>query len=176
MINSLTDLFGYGTLIIHIGLLIFAFLIIFKKDQKITKFLNKYGLLLATFSAWVFSLSSLSLSILLGLEPCTLCWYQRIFLFSVTILLLVIFIKKDTKALIYPYILAVCGALVAIYHYFIQMMSNLNLAGALSTVCSIDSTIDCAINYFIYFNYITISLMSLTSFVLVIIFIKYAKH
>lgn len=51
------------------------------------------------YSAWVISLFGLFLSLFVGeileVEPCNLCWYQRIALFPLTILLGIAAYKQD---------------------------------------------------------------------------------
>ena len=67
-------------------------------------FLQKYTL----YFIWVFAslavLVSLYFSVILHLEPCHLCWYQRIALFPSAILLGIATFRGDQK--IIPYVVA----------------------------------------------------------------------
>lgn len=53
------------------------------------------------FTAWAISLiatsGSLYLSEIMKYEPCILCWYQRIFMYPLVIILAVAIIKKIIK-------------------------------------------------------------------------------
>lgn len=70
--------------------------------------------------AWVVALAS-SLSVLfigevLGQMPCQLCWYQRIFMFPLAIILGVGFWWNDMKVSKYALVLALGGGAIALWH------------------------------------------------------------
>jgi disulfide bond formation protein DsbB len=52
--------------------------------------------------------------------PCVLCWYQRIAMYPLVPLLLVAAIRRDRGAAVYGLVLAVLGAIVALYHYQLE--------------------------------------------------------
>ncbi|HDX9707084.1 TPA: disulfide bond formation protein B, partial [Bacillus thuringiensis] len=62
------------------------------------------------FIAWAVSFiatcGSLYLSEILKFEPCNLCWYQRIFMYPLVILLGVAIIKKDYAVSVYSLIIS----------------------------------------------------------------------
>jgi disulfide bond formation protein DsbB len=79
---------------------------------------------LCLYLAWVIccltTLGSLYLSELKHLEPCSLCWYQRLSLFPLVILLAVALYKNFLK--IFPYVIAfpVMGLLFSGFHIAMQ--------------------------------------------------------
>lgn len=67
------------------------------------------------------SLGSLFFSEVMELPPCTLCWYQRIFMFPLAIVLTVGALTADRGCLRYALPLAIGGWLVAAYHVLLQV-------------------------------------------------------
>ncbi|KAF6544496.1 disulfide bond formation protein B, partial [Bacillus sp. EKM202B] len=65
------------------------------------------------FISWATSFiatsSSLYLSEIMKYEPCTLCWYQRIFMYPLVIILGIAIINKDYKVSTYSLILSIIG-------------------------------------------------------------------
>src|SRR5258705_13166689 len=71
------------------------FLFCRKKQDLITKFIGKYGLFFAFLISLVATLGSLFYSQIAGFTPCDLCWFQRIFMYPLVVLLGLALIKKD---------------------------------------------------------------------------------
>ena len=86
-------------------------------------------------------------------------------------------IRKERKLVIpYALVLAVIGLLIGIYQYFLQLVSMKNLAVDLLVPCSTDvNAISCSSFYDLAFGYITIPFMSFTAFLLIILFLLYAR-
>ena len=72
------------------------------------------------FTAWLVALSatagSLFFSLVMDLVPCVLCWYQRIFLFPLVVVLARALFPLDRGVVRYALPLAALGWLVAAYH------------------------------------------------------------
>ncbi len=72
------------------------------------------------FAAWLLaaaaSLGSLFFSEVMDLPPCSLCWYQRIFMYSLVVVLGVGFFPFDRGVARYGLPLAIGGWLVAVFH------------------------------------------------------------
>lgn len=128
--------------------------------SKIVKLINKNDLLFGLIVAGIATLGSLYLSEIARLAPCRLCWFQRIFMYPQTILFLVAFIKKDKNIFNYTLFLSLVGAIIALYHIYIQRFVTV-------APCNIGES--CTTNFFIYFGYITIPVMSLTAFILILV-------
>lgn len=88
--------------------------------------LKNYGLYLAWTCAALGVLGSLYFSEVKGLEPCHLCWYQRIFLFPLTLILGIGTYQGDSKVVRYTLLLAFFGFLFAIYQVAIQEIPGWN--------------------------------------------------
>lgn len=66
--------------------------------------------------ALVSTLGSLFFSEVMGLPPCVLCWYQRIFMFPLAVTLTVGLLPFDLNSIKYSLPLAIGGWGVAFYH------------------------------------------------------------
>ena len=164
----LQEFLAAGTLLIHILLAVFILSFIYEKitNKKtlidLKSYFQKNSILFSFLIAFIATIASLIYSEIILLVPCNLCWYQRIFIYPLTVMFLTALIKKDSKVRIYALPLAMIGALIALYHYFIQIFQ-------LSSFCDITSTVPCATRYIFEFGYITIPLMSLTAFIIIIL-------
>jgi disulfide bond formation protein DsbB len=63
---------------------------------------------------------SLYYSLVMQYQPCELCWYQRICMYPLSILLLLMALRADNRAARYLFPLPIVGAGVSIYHMLIQ--------------------------------------------------------
>ena len=88
--------------------------------------MNSLRLYFAWLLAFVGMLISLYFSEILNIEPCELCWYQRICLYSLAVILGIAACKG--KNLIIPYVLPVViiGFLFALYQVLIQEIPGFN--------------------------------------------------
>lgn len=75
---------------------------------------------IAWAQAIVGTLVSLYASEILGLIPCVLCWYQRIALYPLAIILGIALWRKDTFVYWYGLPLSIIGAVFALYHSLLQ--------------------------------------------------------
>ena len=70
--------------------------------------------------AWVLALAamlgSLFFSEVMHLPPCNLCWYQRIFLYPLVVLLPIGVLRRDPNLTVYTLPLVAIGLLLATYH------------------------------------------------------------
>ena len=78
------------------------------------------------FICWLIAMAalfgSLFFSEVMGLKPCVLCWWQRIFIYPLAVLFLVGLFPQDHKdcsVVRYTLPLAVIGLGFAIYHYLV---------------------------------------------------------
>ncbi|WP_236199556.1 disulfide bond formation protein B [Pseudomonas pseudonitroreducens] len=75
-----------------------------------------YLLLFAWLVALVSTLAALFIGEVLGQQPCVLCWYQRIFMFPLAILLAIACFGSDFQVWRYALPLSVIGGLFALGH------------------------------------------------------------
>jgi hypothetical protein len=128
--------------------------------DRVRAVLGETGLVLATVVAGVATVGSLYLSERLGLVPCALCWYQRIAMYPLAVIVAVGALRRDWAVRPYALTLAVIGPLISVYHYLEERFPSLD-AG----VC--DLTVPCSLVYVWRFHYISIPLMALSAFALV---------
>ena len=73
-------------------------------------------LLLAWLVATTATLGALFLGEVMGMTPCVLCWYQRIFMFPLAIILGIACFADDRRGAVYGLALALGGLAMAGYH------------------------------------------------------------
>ncbi len=103
-------------------------------------------------------IGSLVYSEVLGYEPCSLCWLQRVFMYPLPVLALVGIKKRDIGAKSYILPIVSIGLLVAVYQLIVTYTPGANIpcpAGGAS----------CAIKYVNEFGFSTIPLMSFGLFI-----------
>jgi len=167
LVNFVTELLSALTLIGDILLVFIMYTILSNRKFK-NNFLNKNTLLFAFVIALIATLGSLFYSEIAGYIPCKLCWYQRIFMYPLPILLGIALFKKDNKISSYAIPLSIIGGIISIYHYSTQILNN-------SAICSAESA-TCASKIFFSHGYITIPIMALTTFALIIFLTYNAKN
>lgn len=82
--------------------------------------MKSYALYFAWLIACVSTIGSLFFSEVLHLEPCHLCWYQRICIFPLALILGLAVYRDDKSVVPYALPLVVIGFLFAIYQVFLQ--------------------------------------------------------
>jgi disulfide bond formation protein DsbB len=120
-------------------------------------------LFLAWASSLIATMGSLYFSEIMKYEPCVLCWYQRILMYPMVILLGVAYVRKDFQAAFYSTILSGIGLLVSLYHYSIQKVSILTES---APACG---RVPCTGEYINLFGFITIPFLALTGFLIIFI-------
>ena len=157
------------TIIAQVLIVILVISLITKK-QLFPKFLAKKGFVLAFIVAVIAMLGSLTYSDIIGYEPCKLCWFQRILMYPQVILLGMALMKKDYKMANYSIVLSIIGALVAGYHYLLQ------IGVAPATTCSVVGySASCSQQFILQYGYITIPMMALSAFFLIIFLLQAHK-
>lgn len=121
------------------------------------------------FISWVVSLiatlGSLFFSEVMKLPPCVLCWYQRICMYPLTVILLVGLFPLDKKVLKFSFPLALIGWIVAIYHNLLYY----KLIPESASPCQ--QGISCTTVQLEWLGLITIPFMSLISFSFILTFL-----
>lgn len=116
-------------------------------------------------TALMASLGSVYFSQVLHLPPCLLCWYQRIFMFPLVIILAVGILRNDTKVYTYVLPLTIIGLSISLYHNLLYYhVIPENLAPCVAGV-------SCTIKQIEWLGFITIPLLSLTAFTIITILI-----
>lgn len=133
------------------------------------EWIRTYGILFAFIVSLAATGGSLFLSEVMGYIPCELCWYQRIFMYPLVILLGRAAIREDRNIIGYALPLSIIGGLISAYHYAHQKVP------ALSDIGSCKAGIPCNTDYLDWFGVITIPLMALTAFILITVFLLLSR-
>ena len=123
-----------------------------------TSNLNWSLLFLCWLLASVSTTGSLFFSYVMQFAPCVLCWYQRIFLFPLVIILAVGLFPFDKSVVKCALPLAIAGWLTALYHTLLY--SGVIPEGI--QPCS--HGVSCTEKYIYLFVFVTIPMLSLLSF------------
>jgi len=115
-------------------------------------------LFLCWFIASTSTAGSLFFSYVMQFAPCVLCWYQRIFLFPLVIILAIGLFPFDKSVVKYALPLALAGWLTALYH-------TLLYSGVIpKNIQPCAQGVSCTEEYINLFGFITIPMLSLLSF------------
>jgi disulfide bond formation protein DsbB len=114
--------------------------------------------------AWIVALAatagSLYFSEVAGFEPCLLCWYQRIAMYPLAVILGLAAWRRDDRAWIYAATLAGIGAVISAYHVLLEWFPSLS-----SGACDPDNP--CTLVWFRVFGVFSLPTLALTAFVLI---------
>lgn len=154
-----------GTIVLQILILITIIGFILRK--KLTLLVkNSHYLLRIIFSGAV--ILSLIYQYGFGFEPCLLCWYQRIAIFGIAILVWTTDLRQNTLLRKQVLIFSITGLAIALFHNYIDIFpTGVDVCGATGP--------SCLIRYVYEFGYITIPMMSATTLLAGIIFTLTAR-
>lgn len=108
--------------------------------------------------------ASLTYQLVYMTPVCELCWWQRIFLYPVTVIALVGFWKRTTETHITTAILAGLGLFYALYHYYYHFQGFV-LGNKLSLPCSYGGLMPaCTDSPVLVFGFVTIPFMGIMIF------------
>ncbi|MXZ14304.1 MAG: disulfide bond formation protein B [Acidimicrobiales bacterium] len=116
------------------------------------------------------TLGSLYLSEIAHLEPCRWCWFQRIAMYPLALVLIVGWLRRDRGVHLYGLPMCLAGAAMSTWHYLLQHFPDLEGA----TSCSITSP--CAVRYAWEFGFVSIPYMAGSVFVLVGALLILSRH
>lgn len=109
---------------------------------------------------------SLFFSEVLGWIPCTLCWYQRILIYPLTVLIAVGILRRDHRLPLFVLPLSVSDASIAFYHYVLiktDLFPPLCRAG-----------VPCMVDYIDILGFINISFLALIAFLIITLMMSVA--
>jgi len=114
--------------------------------------------------AWVVAAlamsGSLYLSDVVGLLPCLFCWYQRVAMYPLVLVLGVAVLRGDAGVWRYALPLSVVGLAMAVYHVALQWNPSLE-------VVSCDVGAPCSGRYLSVFGFVSIPAMAGAAFLLI---------
>jgi disulfide bond formation protein DsbB len=102
--------------------------------------------------------------------PCPLCWYQRIAMYPLALILVIAAVRRDHgAAFVYGLPLAVIGALFSTYHVYVEINPD-----AEAGFCQAGG-VSCATKWIDVLGYVTIPVLALTAFVSIAVLLVSAR-
>lgn len=121
---------------------------------------SRNAMMLACYVAIFCMMGSLYLSDIALLIPCQYCWYQRIAMYPLGLLLGVALLKKEHSIRPYALMLSGIGALTSLYHIKMQLFPD-------SHKSSCSEFAPCTVKYLEVFGFMSIPMMAFTGFALI---------
>jgi disulfide bond formation protein DsbB len=115
----------------------------------------------ALLAAMIATCGSLFFSEVLHWLPCQLCWYQRILMYPLVIVLGVAALRKDRRAWMTVLPFVAIGAGVSTYHWLVERVPSF----AESSSCSLEAP--CTAPWFEKLGFVTLAWMALSGFLLI---------
>lgn len=131
--------------------------------------LSVVGLPVAWIVATVTTLGSLYYSEIAHFTPCKLCWYQRIAMYPLVLLLGIAAWRRDRNVRLYVIAQCAVGAVIALYHSYIQAFPP----DSGTSFCTADAP--CTERYVWEFGFVSIPFMAFTAFVFIITLMLVAR-
>lgn len=162
---------GIGILGLQIILGILILYLVYKKITKksvlfIDTFFKKQGMLITGFTALFAIIGSLIFSDVYHIEPCKLCWIQRILIYPQALIMFIAKWRRDSTAWLYSLWLSIIGLGIALY----QVNEQLGVSNIIPKAeCVIGPDAACAKIHMLEFGYITFPLASATLFAFIIV-------
>ena len=120
--------------------------------------------------ASVATLGSLFFSEVMEFVPCSMCWYQRIFMYPLVLIFLINLLYPDEKVFKYSLPLVLTGLLFAIYHNLLMW----EIIPESAVPCK--QGVPCSTEYFEYFGFINIPFLSLFAYALILVLLLVGQN
>lgn len=137
------------------------------------RWLKQHVLFIAWAQAVVAMLGSLYFSEIMDLTPCVLCWYQRIAVYPLVIIIAVGILKQERWIHWYVLPMSVVGLGISIYHNLLYW----KILPESAAPCELG--VSCTTRYVEWFGFVTIPFLSMVAFAIItlcmIIFMKSRK-
>lgn len=166
------SVFLYSTLVALLALVALAgagSLLIYRlvRGPEASNLLGVKAIWLAWLVALVATVGSLVYSEVVHFTPCRLCWFQRIAMYPMVIVLLVGAIRRDFRARYYALPLALIGLGISIYHYLLQRFPNLEATS------SCDPSNPCSLVLVNIFDFVSIPFMAGAGFIVIAVLLGF---
>lgn len=131
--------------------------------SSLNRWIERFSLYVALAAAWTAMLGSLYFSEIKAYVPCDLCWYQRILMYPLTLILAIGISVRDKwiPRIVLP--LSVIGMTIAGYHYLLEKTDLF----AKDAFCR--AGVSCVTVWINWFGFITIPFLSFTAFTIITI-------
>jgi len=134
------------------------------QGRSLVQQLAPLGLPIPALVTSVSMIGSLYFSEAVDYRPCVLCWYQRIAMYSLAIVLVIAAIRRDRSIKPYALVLAAIGAGISAYHWLLERWPSIDTGS-----CSADAP--CSVPYFEVFGFVSLAFMAFCAFVTVLVFL-----
>lgn len=135
---------------------------------------NKQGAWYLLFASWLIALVSLMGSMffseIMKFPPCVLCWYQRIMMYPLVIVLIAGMFPLDKRVLRYSLPFAILGWIVALYHNLLHY----GIVPESASPCV--QGVPCSTVYINWLGFITIPMLSFISFSTIVVLLLIFKQ
>lgn len=125
------------------------------------EFIRRNVLYFAWLVAVVATLGSLYFSEVSGFIPCELCWYQRILMYPLSVVLGIAAFYDEHVIKKYVLPLSIIGMLVSTYHYMLQKIPGF------AEIKPCTQGVPCSGQYINWFGFVTIPFLALVGFTLI---------
>jgi disulfide bond formation protein DsbB len=116
----------------------------------------------AHYAAWVIALMSMAISLyfsdIRGFVPCNLCWYARILMYPLVVIIGIGIIRRDRNWVAYAAPLVAVGWILELYHSLLQW----GVIPEIVTKCLIN--VPCTTKNIDYFGFVTIPFLGFLAF------------
>ncbi|GAK13762.1 disulfide oxidoreductase [Geomicrobium sp. JCM 19039] len=126
-------------------------------------------LYVAWLVAIVATMGSLFYSEGLGYIPCDMCWYQRIAMYPLALILGIAAFRSDARIRLYALPISILGAIIAAFHYAEQKIPGFG------GVTPCQSGVPCSSEYMNLLGFITIPFQALVAFTIISVLLFLAK-
>ncbi len=157
------------TVLAQLGLV--AGVVAYWRWDRVREWVGDHATLIAFVVTLAATTGSLFYSEIAGYTPCKLCWFQRVFMYPLPLLLGIAHWKRESIGT-YVRWMASLGGVIALLHYLSQFftkyfsfMQQCGLSGA-----------DCTDKLTFFLGYVTIPMMALTAFLIVLVLPYDADH
>lgn len=173
---TIATFLGLLTLAAFIGVLSVAIMWVLDRlgavDGGIARLASALGPL-ALWLAFLVALTALSGSLYFSevahFTPCALCWYQRIAMYPMVVILGIAALRGDAGVARYAVPVAVIGAFISAWHIGVERVPGLP-----SGACSLD--VPCSLIYVQVVGFVTIPTMALAGFLSIISLLLLARR
>jgi len=131
--------------------------------------LREYTLYLAWVVAVAATLGSLYFSEIRGYIPCELCWYQRILMYPLALILGIAAYNSETTIKKYVLPLSILGGLISLFHYLEQKVPGF------AAIKPCTQGVPCSTAYINWLGFITIPFLALIAFTLITVLMLLTK-
>lgn len=114
----------------------------------------------ALLVAWTATCGSLFFSEVLHFIPCVLCWYQRILMYPLGVVLAIGILRRDTRLHLNVLPFSIVGAGMSLYHYLLIKTDWFPPPPCVAGI-------PCTVDYLNWLGFINIPFLALTAFLLI---------